>query len=74
MLASNVLYGMHIIIPNVFGVSFLVYDVAPSIYHKQCSEHKLGGPLGEVTLFYINAYMCSQDLFIKGLFTLQKRL
>jgi hypothetical protein len=35
---------MHIIIPNVFGVSFLVYDVAPNICHKQCSEHKLGEP------------------------------
>ena len=28
----------------------------------------------EVTPSYINAYTCAQDLFIRGLFTLQKRL
>ena len=29
---------------------------------------------GEVTPSLINAYMCAQDLFIGGLFTLQRRL
>ena len=29
---------------------------------------------GEVTPSLINAYMCAHDLFIGGLFTLQKRL
>jgi hypothetical protein len=35
---------------------------------------KLQCTLGEVTPSYINAYTCAHDLFIGGLFTLQKNI
>ena len=39
MLQAMVLNTMctHNIIPNIFGVGYLIYNVAHGIYHEQCS-------------------------------------